>query len=42
MGSGWVKPFPLPWLGSSPHSRAGLVDQPISMSPARKFVSKLN
>ena len=28
MGSGWVKPFPLPWLDSSPHSRAGLVDLP--------------
>tara|TARA_B100000287_G_C20614632_1_gene773498 strand:- start:1281 stop:1439 length:159 start_codon:yes stop_codon:yes gene_type:complete len=29
VGSGWVKPFPLPWLGSSLHTRAGLVDQTV-------------
>jgi len=38
VGSGWVKPFPLPWPGSSPHARAGLVDSPTRTLPARETV----
>tara|TARA_A100001234_G_C12347838_1_gene268687 strand:+ start:122 stop:445 length:324 start_codon:yes stop_codon:yes gene_type:complete len=38
VGSGWVKPFPLPWPGSSPHARAGLVDSPAHPLAARKTV----